>query len=54
MLIYEERRDLQSAFPQMITLGNLSDLYKWARDFGVKEDSRLSPYESIYRKFCNE
>ncbi|MDE2590382.1 MAG: methyltransferase domain-containing protein [Patescibacteria group bacterium] len=52
LVIYDERPDLQSAFPEVSKEGYLTDLFCWAKNFGIKEDVRLLQYENFYKKFC--
>jgi len=54
MIVYGERQDLRSAFPEVENKGNLSALLRWASEFGIYEDSRLVTYADFYKKSCNE
>lgn len=52
MKVYSERADLQNAFPNVITTGDFSDLFCWAKEFGIKEDPRLTPHANFYTNYC--
>jgi hypothetical protein len=54
MLVYSERPDLKAAFPKVESNGELLELFCWAKEFGVCEDSRLTPYVDFYKKYCNK
>jgi len=51
--VYCERADLISEFPEVEDRGDFTKLFRWANDFGTKEDSRLKSYSSFYKKFSN-
>lgn len=52
LLVYMERKDLQEIFPTVMDKGDLTDLFCWAVNHGIKEDSRLSRYTEYYTRFC--
>lgn len=52
MRVYNDRPDLQSAFPEAANGNNLANLYCWAKNNGVNEDSRLTSHSSFYESNC--
>jgi len=54
MIVYRERPDLRSSFPEVENKGDLSSLLRWASKYGICEDPRLVTYADFYKKSCNE
>jgi hypothetical protein len=54
MIVYTERKDLQAAFPNVSQRCDLSDLFRWAKDYGVNDDNRLKPYFQFYQKYFEQ
>jgi len=52
--IYQERKDLQEIYPEARNGVNLSNLICWAKNYGVKEDSRIKPHSDFYEKNCQQ
>lgn len=50
MIVYGERQDLHSSFPEVENKGDLSALLRWASEFGIHEDPRLLTYADFYKK----
>lgn len=50
MQVYDERVDLQKAFPEVKEKNNLSNLINWAKKYGINEDLRLFRFASYYEE----
>jgi len=50
--IYTERKDLQSAFPE-VKDENFTNLFHWAKKYGIKEESRLINFSSFFDSIHN-
>jgi len=48
MQVYIQRPNLQAAFPKVSLQCDLSELVKWAAEFGLKEQSQLAKYSQLF------
>lgn len=48
MRVYERRKDLQNAFPEVKERNKLNNLISWAKQYGVNEDLRLYRFSPYY------
>lgn len=50
--VYERRKDLQLAFPEIKKGMGMTSLICWAKKFGIHEEDTLLPYASYYVENC--
>jgi SAM-dependent methyltransferase len=53
MRVYIRRPDLQAAFPKVSLQCDISELVKWAAEFGVKEQWELAKYSQLFKGYAH-
>ena len=52
MIVYSKSVELQNSFPEAANGNNLSNLFCWAKNSGVEENTKLTPHIQFYSDKC--